>query len=106
MEEERKEVKMEIPGQDEPVQEETLCRDRDEPGPVERRRCQIKSSDVRRIGTTPGCAGCKCTLQGRSRRRPHTEECRRRFDTELRRTGYPRIIRMDERMAEYVKEHE
>ena len=43
LEEERKEVRMEVPGQDEPVQEETLCRDKSESGPIERIMFQIKS---------------------------------------------------------------
>ena len=106
LEEERREVRMDLPGQEEPIHEEPLTEDKKEQGPMERRRFQIKVSDVRRLGATPGCAGCKCTLQGRSGKRPHTEECRKRFDDDLRRVGDPRIVRMEERMADDIKERE
>ena len=65
LEEERKEVMMDMPGQEEPVQEEPLVENRKEPGAIERRSFQIKVSDIRRSGATPGCAGCKCTPQGK-----------------------------------------
>ena len=97
-------IKIEIPGQDEEVRAAPEPEDRR----MIRRRFQIRTEDVKRMGETPGCPGCKAAM-GRGTNKVHTEVCRSRFEDMLVQARDPRIERWMHRLAdemEAMKERE
>ena len=69
------------------------------PQPIPR-RAKLNLGDLARHGYTVGCPGCQQLLLGSSIRRNHTEECRRRIESELDKTsgGQERLGRAKERL--------
>ena len=66
-------------------------------------------NDVRKaaeiIGYTPGCKGCKAVRLNYSSRPMHTEECRSRMETEVRKTarGAERMVEFERKLADEVE---
>ena len=94
------EVRLEIQGRGERVQEVPQAEER----VTTRRRFRIRHEDVSEHGATMGCLGCRSAVRRGAPARGHTEECRRRFEEIFTRTGDARVRRMVERISEEVRE--
>ena len=70
------------------------------------RRASIKRKDVEIIGLTPGCRGCNNI----NRKAPggksieHNEECRKRHENKMRKTGDARIVQQDYRLLKSMEQ--
>ena len=70
------------------------------------RRASIKRKDVDIIGLTPGCRGCIAI----NRKKPggksieHNEECRKRHENKMRKTGDARIVHQDYRLLKSMQQ--
>ena len=70
------------------------------------RRASIKRKDVDIIGLTPGCRGCininRKAPGGKSIE--HNEECRKRHENKMRKTGDARIVQQDYRLLKSMEQ--
>ena len=67
------------------------------------RRASIKRKDVDIFGLTPGCRGCIAINRGLpgSKSIEHNEECRKRHENKMRKTGEARMVQQDYRLLQY-----
>ena len=70
------------------------------------RRASIKRKDVDLLGLTPGCRGCininRKAPGGKSIE--HNEECRKRHENKMRKTGDARIVQQDYRLLKSMEQ--
>ena len=60
------------------------------------KRAKIFKDDLIRLGYTVGCQGCRAAIRGNTAQ-SHTEECRKRIETELRKESNRRVLDANER---------
>jgi hypothetical protein len=70
------------------------------------RRAKLKAEDFAKFGYTIGCKGCTWLQDGVGGRQGHTEECRKRAESEIEKTsdGKDRVRRATDRQDQWAAE--
>ena len=92
-----------------PLPDDQLIRDGPKPREPEVRaplRPRIQKSDLNRWGYTEGCLRCRQMRSGKGAEdgSTHSEKCRQRIETEMRRENDPRVKKAEDKHTEYQEE--